>query len=59
MKIAKYLTSRLSCHSFSTLDYIVLTWFKRAKPQIYCFLVGESKTLGSKMMKIMTKNHKK
>ena len=47
MKIVKYKRGRLSCDSFSTQDYIILTWFKRAKPQIYCFLVGESMFLGS------------
>ena len=46
MKIVKYSRGRWSCHSFSLLDYIILTWFKRAKPQIYCFLMGESKALG-------------
>mgnify|MGYP007092497112 CR=1 FL=1 len=47
MKIVKYPRSRWSCHSFFMLGYIILTWFKRAKPQIYCFLVGESEILGS------------
>ena len=46
MKNVKYSRGRWSYHSFFMLDYIVLTWFERAKPQIYCFLVGESRILG-------------
>ena len=47
MKNVKYSRSRLSCNSFFMLGYIILTWFKRAKPQIYIFLMGENMILSS------------